>query len=331
MFEDLRYGYFPDSDLSKLNISDTEINKNGVFNKCQIILYTSPDMTSDSAVTLNTSDKTDPRLIKSEYKNNDKDNYIFTFIASGDGYLIQSNKGGYYLTTTSNKNIIGQVDSKTIWKFANVGGKGKLTGKLYTEIQNKKLYMYENGSNIDVSDDTTANTQWNFGFHMFGDIAFNLILKANPYLIKQCCNTKYTGSLAKICKDNKFVDGNAVCDAQLDEMYDVYDEEDVIEFDDEDYGIYEEDEMDEDEEDNMDEDEDEEDMYEEEDEDMYEEEEDMYEEEEEEDMYDLPQIVVHNNSVGTPEIVLGIGLIVLIIVSIVLSMKKYKIKRRKVI
>lgn len=355
MFEDLRKGYFPDANLSKLNISDTEINKNGVFNRCQLILYTNPDMSSKSVVSLNTSDKTNPRLIKSEYDEDVNDNYIFTFVSSGDGYLIQSNKGGYFLTVTNNDTIIGQKDAKTIWKFASVGGKNKITTKLFTELNNKKLYMFENNSNIDVSDNPSINnSQWNVGFYEFGDTAFNLILKLNPYLIKQCCDNKLSDSLIKVCKDNKFIKGNSSCDTQLDILYDVYDN-DVdemldLQFSDEDYGIYEEN-MEDEEEEYMDQ--------------------IMEEEEEEEEMYDtdasgigigmmLSQLddqgrerpiafesrklrthekgwdttnqeaaIMIKNKIGIPEIFLGVGIIILIIVAIVLSNKKYKFMTRR--
>lgn len=223
-----RIGYYQNADFSSLNINDSEINT-GLLDGCKIIFYTSPNLSSNAVIALNTSDSTEPRLIKSIINTDSKDNYVFNIIASksNKGYLIQSVIGGWYLTATSQGVVNGTKDQSSVWKFIHVGGKSSLKCKLQLITTNDKVaILAEKGDYINViQGDDDNNTQWNLGFVSFGPKAFTAMLKENKFLITECCKGKLPANLNSICTSHKYNSGSATCKEvnSSGPLYDVYD------------------------------------------------------------------------------------------------------------
>lgn len=206
-----RLGIYSNSNLSALNQADSKINSDKLFDGCNIIFYTSSDPTSLSCLTLNTSDNDEPRLIKQDLKEENKDNFIFKLISSNDGYLIQAtNSSKLYLIPSSNGKIYGSSSKSGVWKLVNVGGKTKLTCKILAKTINKKnMFISEKDGEIIVSD--SGDTEYNLGITLFGKNAFEASISTNPHLQKICCDNKADDSVKSICQAKKFTPGSSSC------------------------------------------------------------------------------------------------------------------------
>ena len=210
-----KIGYYQNADFSSLNVNDSEVNS-GLLDGCKIIFYTSP-MTSPSTsvATLNISDPTQPRLIKSDLNSDPKDVYIFNVISSksGNGYLLQSLTGGWYWTVTPGGTVIGTKDISAVWRFVQMSGKSSLKCKLQlVTTDNTKAFLAERGKYFDVvPPNVTDNVQWNLGFVSFGTRAFSKLLKDNPFLEKQCCSENLPANLKQVCNANKYTTGSVLC------------------------------------------------------------------------------------------------------------------------
>lgn len=210
-----RIGYYKNADFSALNINDSEINS-GVLNGCKIIFYTNPiSSPSNAVVSLNTSDPTEPRLMKSDINSDKKDNYIFNIISNktNTGYMIQSSIGGWYLTANPHGAVSGTKNISGVWRFVQMDGKSNIRCKLQlVTTDNKKAYLAEKAPYINVvPSEDASNTQWNIGFVSFGPTAFEKLLKNNNFLKEQCCQENLPANLKSICKTNKLVEGTKEC------------------------------------------------------------------------------------------------------------------------
>lgn len=225
-----RIGYYPNADLSALNISDSQINSTGLFEGCKIILYTSPSVSSLSTVALDTSDPTSPRLIKQDLNEDKKDMYIFNVISSksGNGYMLQTASGGWYITGTPQGTVIGTKDVSGVWRFIKVGGKSKITCKLQlVTTDNKMAVLVERGDYINITQtEDGANTEWDVGFIDFGPKAFKALLPKNKFLQTRCCKGTVSTALKSICSAQKYTSGSSACKAISGPMpyFDIFDE-----------------------------------------------------------------------------------------------------------
>lgn len=208
-----RPGFYPNSNLSALNKDDSTINSKKLFDGCIAIFYTSSDSSSLNALTLNTSDATEPKLIKQKVTEDKKDDFAFTLIASNDGYLLQGNKSKLYLVPTSNKSVYGSKTKSGVWKFSNVGGAKALTCKLKsTSNATSDIFLGEaKDGNIVLGDN--IDTEFSLGFLTLGKNAFAACLDTDPHSQKLCCDGEITSSNYKyqICKDKKFTSGSSSC------------------------------------------------------------------------------------------------------------------------
>ncbi len=231
-----RLGIYSNVDLSKLNQPDSIVNATGLLDGCEIVLYTSDEL--NQAVVLNTSDPTEPKLVKQSVTEDKKDNARYKFISSNGGYLLQSVIGGWYLVPNPNTNFIyGSKNSSAVWLVSNLGGKSKLTSKLRILTKDRsESFMAEKGNDI-VASSNDSNNQWILGIAKFGDKAFEKVLSSNPVFQKMCCDGK---GVTSICKLAGFTSGSSKCSSlgpQFDmgdyegDYDDPYDEGD--EFDDE--------------------------------------------------------------------------------------------------
>jgi hypothetical protein len=210
-----KIGYYQNADFSSLNVNDSEVNS-GLLDGCKIIFYTSPmSSPSTSVITLNSSDPTQPRLVKSDLNSDPKDVYIFNVISSksGNGYLLQSITGGWYWTATPGGTVIGTKDISAVWRFVQMGGKSNPKCKLQLiTTDNTKVFLAERGEFFNVVASSGAdNTQWNLGFVSFGPKTFSKLLKDNPLLEKQCCVGNLPANLKPVCTLNKYTSGSALC------------------------------------------------------------------------------------------------------------------------
>lgn len=208
-----RPGFYPNSNLSALNKDDSVINSSKLFDGCIFMFYTSSDSASLNALTLNTSDATEPKLIKQKITEDKKDDFAFKVAASGDGYLLQSSKTQLYLVPASSKNVYGSKTKSGVWKFANVGGKTTLTCKLKstTLANSADMFLSEKDGNIVLSD--KGDSQFSIGVVTLGKNAFAACLDTDPHSQQSCCsgtiptdNYKYS-----ICKDKNFISGSSKC------------------------------------------------------------------------------------------------------------------------
>lgn len=210
-----KIGYYQNADFSSLNVNDSEVNS-GLLDGCKIIFYTSPmSSSSTSVITLNSSDPTQPRLIKSDLNSDPKDVYIFNVISSksGNGYLLQSITGGWYWTATPGGTVIGTKDISAVWRFIQMGGKSNPRCKLQlVTTDNNKVFLAERGEYFNVVASSSAdNTQWNLGFVSFGPKVFAKLLEDNPFLEKQCCVGNLPTNLKPVCASKKYTTGSALC------------------------------------------------------------------------------------------------------------------------
>jgi len=211
-----KIGYYQNADFSSLNVNDSEVNS-GLLDGCKIIFYTSSLTSSSmSVITLNSSDPTQPRLIKSDLNSEPKDVYIFNVISSksGNGYLLQSITGGWYWTATPGGTVIGTKDVSAVWRFIQMGGtKSNPRCKLQlVTTDNTKVFLAERGEFFNVVASSSAdNTQWNLGFVSFGPKAFSKLLTDNPFLEKQCCVGNLPANLKPVCTANKYTSDSALC------------------------------------------------------------------------------------------------------------------------
>lgn len=202
-------------DYSSLNVNDSELNS-GLLDGCKIVFYTSPlSSSSMSVVTMNASDPTQPRLVKSDLNSDPKDGYVFNVVSSksGNGYLLQSVVGGLYWTATPGGTVMGTKDISAVWKFIRMNGKTNPKCKLQLlTTDNSKVFLAEKGDFFNVvSSVETDDTQWNLGFVSFGAKAFTKLLDDNPTLQKQCCTDKVPSNLKSVCASKKFTSGSASC------------------------------------------------------------------------------------------------------------------------
>jgi hypothetical protein len=232
-----RLGIYSNVDLSKLNQPDSIVNSTGLFDGCEIVLYTSEDL--NQAVVLNTSDPTEPKLVKQSITEDKKDNARFKFISSNGGYLIRSVIGDWYLVPNPNTNFIyGSKNTSAVWLISNLGGKSKLTSKLRILTKDRsESFMAEKGNDIIVSPND-SNNQWILGIAKFGEKAFEKVLPGNTVFEKMCCDDK---GVASVCKSSGFVSGSSKC-SKLGPQFDAgyYDEGDY------DMDYYDEDDFDDD-------------------------------------------------------------------------------------
>jgi hypothetical protein len=213
-----RIGYYPNADLSALNISDSEINSSGLFEGCKIVLYASPSSSSLSTVALDASDPTSPRLIKEDLNEDKKDKYIFNVIQSksGNGYILQTSSGGRYITGTPQATVIGTKDVSGVWRFIHVGGKSNITCKIQlVTTDNKMAVLAERGDYINITQtEDGSNTEWNIGFVDFGPKAFKALLPKNKFLQTRCCKGTVSTALKSICGSGKiYTPGSSACKA----------------------------------------------------------------------------------------------------------------------
>ncbi len=210
-----KIGYYQNADFSSLNANDSEVNS-GLLDGCKIIFYTSPITSSSmSVIALNSSDATQPRLVKSELNADPKDGYIFNVISSksGNGYLLQSINGGWFWTATPGGTVIGTKDVSAVWRFVQMDGKANLRCKLQlVTTDNNKVFLAERGEFFNVvPSGNIENTQWNLGFVSFGPKAFSKLLDDNAFLQKQCCVGNLPANLKSVCTANKYTSGSASC------------------------------------------------------------------------------------------------------------------------
>lgn len=210
-----KIGYYQNADFSSLNVNDSEVNS-GLLDGCKIIFYTSPITSSSmSVIALNSSDTTQPRLVKSELNADPKDSYIFNVISSksGNGYLLQSINGGWFWTATPGGTVIGTKDVSAVWRFIQMDGKANMRCKLQlVTTDNNKVFLAERGEFFNVvPSGEVDNTQWNLGFVSFGPKAFSKLLSYNTFLQKQCCVGNLPANLKSTCTANKYTSGSASC------------------------------------------------------------------------------------------------------------------------
>lgn len=208
-----RPGFYPNSNLSALNKDDSTINSSKLFDGCIFIFYTSSDSSSLNALTLNTSDPTEPKLIKQKVTEDKKDDFAFNVIASNDGYLLQANKSKLYLVPTSSKNVYGSKTKSGVWKFVNVGGTKALTCKLKstTLANSADMFLSEKGENIVLGE--KGDSELNIGVITLGKNAFAACIDTDPHSQKNCCSGTINSTNYKyqICKDKKFTPGSSGC------------------------------------------------------------------------------------------------------------------------
>lgn len=208
-----RPGFYPNSNLSALNKDDSVINSSKLFDGCIFIFYTSSDSSSLNALTLNTSDATEPKLIKQKITEDKKDDFAFKVIASGDGYLFQSNKTQLYLVPASSKSVYGSKTKSGVWKFANVGGTTSLTCKLKsTTISNSGMFLTE-AKDGDIVMSDKGDAEFSIGVITLGKNAFAACLPTDPHSQKSCCSGTISTTNYKypICVDKKFTPGSSSC------------------------------------------------------------------------------------------------------------------------
>jgi hypothetical protein len=220
-----RPGYYPNFNISALNEKDSVVNSSGLLDGCLVIFYTSPEKGSLNALTLNTSDSDEPKLIKQKLDEDKQDNYIFKLISSDKGYMIQSiSKNKLFLVPSSNNNVYGSKSKTGVWKFTNIGGKSSLKCKLQpTTMNDKKAYLSE--VNDDIKIDDKGESEFHIGFIEFGKKAFEKSLDTNPYLQQQCCNNKLKNDLQKICENNNFKKNSSKCDTNNSMDFDIYEDD----------------------------------------------------------------------------------------------------------
>lgn len=211
-----RPGFSSNSNKSALNKDDTTVNSKKLFDGCVFIFYTSRDPVSRSALTLNTSDATEPKLVKQNITDDKKDEFQFKTIASDDGYLIQGVKSKLYLVPTSSKSVYGSTTKSGVWKFTNVGYKSDtLTCKLQstTVANSKDIYLTESGDNVTLSD--KGDTEISLGIMSLGKNAFAACIDTDPQSQGNCCKGTIGSSNSKysICKDANYIPGSSKCPA----------------------------------------------------------------------------------------------------------------------
>jgi hypothetical protein len=162
----------------------------------------------NNAVVLNTSDPTEPKLIKQQPTEDKKDSYVFKLVADKVGYLLQTTTGGWYVNVNSSKQVYGNKNSGTVFLITSLGGKDHLKCKLRILTTNgDTIYIAERGSNIVATSDD-SNNQWNIEFTSFGDKAFRAVLYDNKDFQKFCCDGKGKTS---ICKLEGFTSDSSKC------------------------------------------------------------------------------------------------------------------------
>jgi hypothetical protein len=119
---------------------------------------------------------------------------------SGNGYVLQTSSGGWYITGTPQATVIGTKDVSGVWRFIHVGGKSNITCKIQlVTTDNKMAVLAERGDYINITQtEDGSNTEWNIGFVDFGPKAFKALLPKNKFLQTRCCKGTVSTALKSI-------------------------------------------------------------------------------------------------------------------------------------